>query len=353
MQDDGHVKEKQLWGKTSRQRTARKSTSGHFRTCTRNLWRSARADNFSCTSSSVSLEWTQQGRQQSTQRECSELLTKTGWEIEAVWGQRVETWPHSHFSCLSQDNTIDFLEFVAALNLVFRGDLEHKLRWSFKVYDRDNNGFVDRTELQSIIDVSLSIYTYLTSLLYTCSAYNEAYYDLIFWFHTLWLCISSVSWSAASHVYTVSTFFLFRHLVNDIITSLSCFQSIHRIKKDSGSQLTVDEVVDRIFQAADSDGDGDYLFISSLMEGRFENTNPLFWTLTCLTGYISIEEFIRGAQQDPWLLNMLKLDMNPAGWVMEQRRKSAHFWNIRACWPVSTLATGKQSGTNYSSNHKD
>ena len=54
-----------------------------------------------------------------------------------------------------QDNTIDFLEFVAALNLVFRGDLEHKLRWSFKVYDKDNNGFVDRKELRSIIDVSL------------------------------------------------------------------------------------------------------------------------------------------------------------------------------------------------------
>lgn len=54
-----------------------------------------------------------------------------------------------------QDNTIDFLEFVAALNLVFRGDLEHKLRWSFKVYDKDNNGYVDREELRSIIDVSL------------------------------------------------------------------------------------------------------------------------------------------------------------------------------------------------------
>ncbi len=57
----------------------------------------------------------------------------------------------------SQDNTIDFLEFVAALNLVFRGDLEHKLRWSFKVYDKDNNGHVDRGELRSIIDVSLLI----------------------------------------------------------------------------------------------------------------------------------------------------------------------------------------------------
>ncbi|KAM8762199.1 guanylyl cyclase-activating protein 2-like [Acanthopagrus schlegelii] len=128
------------------------------------------------------------------------------------------------------DNTIDFLEFVAALNLVFRGDLEHKLRWSFKVYDKDNNGFVDRKELRSIID------------------------------------------------------------------------SIYRLKKsakkeDFDSQLTVDEVVDRIFQAVDSDGDG----------------------------HINLEEFIRGAQQDPWVLNMVKLDMNPARWVMEQRRRSAHF----------------------------
>lgn len=62
-------------------------------------------------------------------------------------------WCRSPFAF--QDNTIDFLEFVAALNLVFRGDLEHKLRWSFKVYDKDNNGYVDRSELRSIIDVSL------------------------------------------------------------------------------------------------------------------------------------------------------------------------------------------------------
>lgn len=43
---------------------------------------------------------------------------------------------------------------MAALNLVFRGDTEHKLRWSFKVYDKDGNGYVDRDELWSIIDVS-------------------------------------------------------------------------------------------------------------------------------------------------------------------------------------------------------
>lgn len=55
--------------------------------------------------------------------------------------------------CL-QDNTIDFLEYVAALNLVLRGKLEHKLRWTFKVYDKDGNGCIDKTELLEIIDVS-------------------------------------------------------------------------------------------------------------------------------------------------------------------------------------------------------
>ncbi|XP_018618892.1 guanylyl cyclase-activating protein 2-like isoform X2 [Scleropages formosus] len=51
------------------------------------------------------------------------------------------------------DNTIDFLEYVAALNLVFRGSLEHKLRWSFKVYDKDGNGYVDKSEVQEIVEV--------------------------------------------------------------------------------------------------------------------------------------------------------------------------------------------------------
>ncbi|XP_033972860.1 guanylyl cyclase-activating protein 2-like [Trematomus bernacchii] len=131
---------------------------------------------------------------------------------------------------INKDNTIDFLEFVAALNLVFRGELEPKLRWSFKVYDRDCNGYVDRDELKAIIN------------------------------------------------------------------------SIYKIKKgtkkdEDDFKLTVDEAVDRLLRAVDTDNDG----------------------------HINMEEFIRGAQLDPWVLNMLQLDMNPAAWVLEQRRKSAQF----------------------------
>ncbi|XP_026530974.1 guanylyl cyclase-activating protein 2 [Notechis scutatus] len=55
------------------------------------------------------------------------------------------------------DNTIDFLEYVAALNLVLRGKLEHKLRWTFKIYDKDGNGCIDRPELLEIIEAIYSI----------------------------------------------------------------------------------------------------------------------------------------------------------------------------------------------------
>uniref|UniRef100_A0A8D0H4H8 Guanylyl cyclase-activating protein 2 n=1 Tax=Sphenodon punctatus TaxID=8508 RepID=A0A8D0H4H8_SPHPU len=51
------------------------------------------------------------------------------------------------------DNMIDFLEYVAVLNLLLRGKLEHKLKWSFKVYDTDGNGYIDKEELRKIIKI--------------------------------------------------------------------------------------------------------------------------------------------------------------------------------------------------------
>lgn len=48
---------------------------------------------------------------------------------------------------------MDFIEYVAALNLVLRGKLEDKLRWSFKVFDGDDNGHLDRHELRKIVKV--------------------------------------------------------------------------------------------------------------------------------------------------------------------------------------------------------
>ncbi|KTG45300.1 hypothetical protein cypCar_00008941 [Cyprinus carpio] len=47
----------------------------------------------------------------------------------------------------NRDDVIDFMEFVAAIHLVLRGKLEDRLKWSFKVYDRDDNGKLDRQEI--------------------------------------------------------------------------------------------------------------------------------------------------------------------------------------------------------------
>ncbi|XP_063300406.1 guanylyl cyclase-activating protein 2 isoform X1 [Pelobates fuscus] len=113
------------------------------------------------------------------------------------------------------DNTIDFLEYVAALNLVLRGKLEHKLKWTFKVYDRDGNGCIDKTELLEIVE----------------SIYN----------------LKKV-----------------------------CRQG----QDDRIPLLSPEEVVDRIFQLVDENGDGQ----------------------------LSLDEFIDGARKDKWVMKMLQMD---------------------------------------------
>ncbi|XP_028812473.1 guanylyl cyclase-activating protein 2-like [Denticeps clupeoides] len=123
---------------------------------------------------------------------------------------------------MNGDNTLDFIEYVAALHLVLRGKLEDKLRWSFKVFDSDENGRLDRCELKRIIMV----------------------------------------------IYKIK-----QGRVSEEPANSSC--------------LTLDQVCDRIFESMDENGDGQ----------------------------ISLEEFLDGAQRDPWVRNFLKLDMNPCFWV--------------------------------------
>ncbi|XP_066505933.1 guanylate cyclase activator 1g [Hoplias malabaricus] len=57
----------------------------------------------------------------------------------------------------NKDNVLDFMEFVAAVHLVLRGKLEDRLRWSFKVYDKDENGKLDRNEVKHIITIICKI----------------------------------------------------------------------------------------------------------------------------------------------------------------------------------------------------
>ncbi|XP_027537307.1 guanylyl cyclase-activating protein 3 isoform X2 [Neopelma chrysocephalum] len=59
-----------------------------------------------------------------------------------------------------QDGFIDFLEFIAAINLVIRGKIDQKLKWYFKLYDADGNGCIDKKELLSIFSAIQAINGY-------------------------------------------------------------------------------------------------------------------------------------------------------------------------------------------------
>ncbi|EHB10842.1 Guanylyl cyclase-activating protein 2 [Heterocephalus glaber] len=141
------------------------------------------------------------------------------------------------------DNTIAFLEQVAALNLVLWGSLEHKLRWTFKVYDKDRNGCIDHLELRDIVEVR--------------------------------------GWVGQVH--------------------LQAKESL--LSRGSQGLLTPEEVVDRIFPLVDQNGDGE-------RPGR---------------GQLSLDKFIEGTRRDQWVMKMLQIDVNPGGWISQQRQKTAVF----------------------------
>jgi len=67
-----------------------------------------------------------------------------------------------------QDDVIDFMEFVAAVHLVLRGNLEDRLKWSFKVYDRDDSGKLDKQEVKRIIKVRVVLILTTVMLVFPC-----------------------------------------------------------------------------------------------------------------------------------------------------------------------------------------
>lgn len=91
---------------------------------------------------------------------------------------------------------------------------------------------------------------------------------------------------------------------------------------ESGNPLTVDEICDRLFKAIDKDGDGEWAH-ASLVCLSVNCSTPYYtlsgmnisYILLLFSEYISLEEFLEGAQNDPWVRNCLKLDVNPCAWV--------------------------------------
>ncbi|KAK6316539.1 hypothetical protein J4Q44_G00119390 [Coregonus suidteri] len=51
---------------------------------------------------------------------------------------------------LGQDGYIDFVEYIAAISLMLKGEINQKLKWYFKLFDQDGNGKIDKDELETI-----------------------------------------------------------------------------------------------------------------------------------------------------------------------------------------------------------
>jgi serine/threonine-protein phosphatase 2B regulatory subunit len=53
---------------------------------------------------------------------------------------------------INKDSAINFREFVCGLSVFCsKGTLDEKLQLSFRIYDRDEDGFIDKGELMSML----------------------------------------------------------------------------------------------------------------------------------------------------------------------------------------------------------
>ena len=60
--------------------------------------------------------------------------------------------PHAAFDT-DHSGKIEFTEFLIAFNIRSKGTLDEKLNWTFDVYDHNNDGIIDRTELKKMFNL--------------------------------------------------------------------------------------------------------------------------------------------------------------------------------------------------------
>ena len=54
------------------------------------------------------------------------------------------------------DGVINFKEFMTTLSVASRGTPDEKLSWAFKLYDKDNNGYLTESEVAEILTVRVT-----------------------------------------------------------------------------------------------------------------------------------------------------------------------------------------------------
>lgn len=52
---------------------------------------------------------------------------------------------------INNKQKIDFKDFIKSLSIASRGSIEEKLKWAFKMYDRDRDGFISYTDLLIVV----------------------------------------------------------------------------------------------------------------------------------------------------------------------------------------------------------
>lgn len=56
-----------------------------------------------------------------------------------------------------QDGVVDFREYVMAISMLIDGSAVEKLRWSFRLYDKDSDGAITREEMLEIMQVCVCV----------------------------------------------------------------------------------------------------------------------------------------------------------------------------------------------------
>ncbi|POW03313.1 hypothetical protein PSHT_11730 [Puccinia striiformis] len=59
----------------------------------------------------------------------------------------------------NKNGTIDFKEFICALSVTSRGQLDEKLKWAFQLYDIDGDGYITYEEMLQMCDQSTKLMT--------------------------------------------------------------------------------------------------------------------------------------------------------------------------------------------------